>query len=45
MNALLYFSPMPEESTPVVRPERQPEETREAPRGGPKNKYGDVWTQ
>jgi len=39
-----FYRPMPQETTPVVRPDRQPEETQEVPRG-PKNKYGDVWTQ
>ncbi len=37
----------PQENTPVVRPERQQPTAvpEEAPRGGAKNKYGDVWTQ
>lgn len=40
-----HFSPlMTQETTPISRPQRQPEETEEVPKG-PKNKYGDVWTQ
>lgn len=40
----MHFRPLPQETTPVVRPERQIEEPKEAPKGA-KNKYGDVWTQ
>lgn len=40
----LYRPISSQETTPVVRPEREADVQQEVPRGG-KNKYGDIWSQ